>query len=249
MENTESPKRAAKRIRKKQSEQSSGRNSSNTIGLDDDAFNQLESRTGKKGMSKVKFASAAIRYFTERGLDPTQATSIAEGVQTRTKVSEESFAIRKQNANIGNRLVVIMRERDATLYKLLQEQHASVISYLEQIETNILTHQVTVETQVLSTLLERVVRNGVEVAANRSMLEVLTLQSKAEPPSAQELKISNANYDVRRNHHLLLELQKLKEKVIVAAPKPTSRPAFPAPATDAPCRSTAPTTTTTPPKL
>ena len=188
-------------------------------------------------MTKVKFASAAVRYFTERGLDPTKVTNMTEGIQTRTKVSEESLAIRKQSIDIGKRLATIMRERDATLYKLLQEQHATTIDYLQQIEANILTHQVAMETQVLSTLLERVLHNGAEATLNRAMLEVITLQLKAQPYSEQEQHIFNLDLDAQRDNYLLLELRRLQEKVMVPAPISTTRPAAPVPMPDAPSKS------------
>ena len=208
-----------------------------TVGLDASTHTSLVKSAEKLSMSKAKFASAAIRYFVENGLDPTK-TGVSEIAQLRTLIGESNYEIRKQNVDIGNRLVTILRTWEANQYKFMQTQQGGLLGYLEGIEANILNHQVAVESQVLAPLFERVVRNGVESHLTRMLTEILLLKldNKKYPFLPAELKGTNAEYDGQRDRQLVRELQKLLEAATVATPKRTQKPVVAVPTVGAPAK-------------
>ncbi|RZK33104.1 MAG: hypothetical protein EOO61_15885, partial [Hymenobacter sp.] len=168
------------------------------------AHSMLNKAAKKLGVSNVEYASAAIAYFATNGLDPcsqeTQGLITVQG-----KVSETSLEVRKQNADIGNRIVAIIRTWEANQYKFMQMQHGSLLGYLENIETNILNQLVALEGQVLAPMLEQLVRAGVETHMNRIMTEILLLRSKDAKFTTEELRNSTADYDGQLDRRLVSE--------------------------------------------
>ncbi|RZK28270.1 MAG: hypothetical protein EOO61_22300, partial [Hymenobacter sp.] len=176
------------------------------------AHNLMDKAAKKLKISNIDYASAAIAYFATNGLDPTSQET--QGlISVQAKMSEVSLEIRKQNVDIGNRLVAILRAWEANQYKFLQAQQNGVFEYLENIEANILNNQGAMESRVLAPLFQRVVRNGVETHLTRRLAEVLMLKFSIEtnPYPAEKLTNSNAYYDRQRDQHLVEELQELLE--------------------------------------
>jgi hypothetical protein len=245
MEEPEQPKRPAKR--KEPIKLSDAKNK--TVTVSEGAFIQVEQSAKKLRMSKSKYTSAAIDYFATNGLDPTKA-GVSELAQLRTLVGETTYEIRKQNVDIGNRLVAILRTWEANQYKFMQAQQGSVLGYLESIEVNILNHQVALESQLLTPLLERVVRNGVDSHLARMIGEVLILKTKGTSYSQDELRQSTSDYDAQRDRQLVNEIRKLLDSATITAPKPTVKPILAVPIVGAPAKaapaSGATTATTTP---
>lgn len=169
------------------------------------------------------FASAAICYFTENGLDPTQVSAQVEGVKTRAEVNEASFDIRKQGAEIGNRVVAIMRTFERELFKVLEAQQTGTVGFLARIEENLLNHQVAVETQVLAPLLERTIKSGVEGNINRLLLEILLLKQD-ETFTPEKLRASTADYNEQRDRRVVEESRKLLEAAHVTQPTLSTQP-------------------------
>lgn len=203
------------------------------------AHNLMDKAAKKLKISNIDYASEAIAYFATNGLDPTsQATQGLISVQA--KMGEVGLEIRKQNVDIGNRLVAILRAWEANQYKFLQAQQSGVLEYLENIEANILNNQGAVESRVLAPLLQRVVRNGVETHLTRVLAEILMLKLNNEknPYSAETLTRSNAYYDRQRDQQLVEELQKLLEATPSATPTLTQKPAIAVPVTGAPVKPT-----------
>ena len=67
MEDSIKPKRAAKR--KEPIKGATGK--TKAVAVDEVAYSQVLAQAKKLKMSKSKYASAAIAYFAENGLDPT----------------------------------------------------------------------------------------------------------------------------------------------------------------------------------
>jgi hypothetical protein len=244
MEETDSPKRSAKRVAKRQTGREPAKGLVKTIGLEEDAFSQLEANAKKLRMSKTKFASAAVTYFTEKGLDPTKA-GVSELAQLRTQIGESAYEVRKQNADIGNRLVAIIRTWEANQYKFMQTQHVGVVGYLEDIEANILNHQVAVESQLLAPMMERLVRTGVETHMTRLLNELLLLKFDDDkyPISDADIAFSNGDYNKQLDTQFVGALRKLLETARVTAPVATKKPVLAVPTLGPPPK---PATTTTP---
>jgi hypothetical protein len=232
------PVRAAKRKEKKEPADWAKK----SVGLDTSTHTSLVKSAEKLSISKAKYAGAAIRYFTENGLDPTKA-GVSELAQLRTQIGETTYEIRKQNVDIGNRLVAIMRTWEANQYKFLQAQQGGLLGYLESVEANILNHQVAVESQLLAPILERIVRGGLETHLHRMLTEILLLKFKDKdyPFSGNELKLTNANYDGQLDQRFISHMRKLLEDATVAAPKTTQKPILAVPIVGSPAKPTAPT--------
>lgn len=214
----------------------------------------MDKAAKKLKISNIDYASAAIAYFATNGLDPTSQET--QGlISVQAKMSEVSLEIRKQNVDIGNRLVAILRAWEANQYKFLQAQQNGVFEYLENIEANILNNQGAMESRVLAPLLQRVVRNGVEAHLTRMLTEMLLLKfgDKDYPFSTAKLKGTNADYDEQRDRQLVRELRKLLEDTPSATPTLTQKPAIAVPVIGAPVKSTGTAVTpasaaSTPPK-
>jgi predicted DNA-binding protein len=127
-DSTVPPRRAARRGSSKEAPKSHTK----AVAIADETYTRLESATSKSGITKSKFASAAIAYFIDNGLDPLKA-GVSELAQLRTLVGETTYEIRKQNVDIGNRLVAIMRTWEANQYKFMQTQQGGIVGYLESL--------------------------------------------------------------------------------------------------------------------
>jgi hypothetical protein len=227
--------------------------SSDVVRLEPSVARKLEGQAQKLKMSKGTYASAAIDYFATNGLDPTSQET--QGlISVQAKMSEVGLEIRKQNADIGNRLVAILRTWESNQYKFQQAQQAGILGYLEEIESNILNHQVAVESQLLAPMLERLVRGGIETHMTRLLSEMLLLKFKDDkyPLSNAELRISRAEYDEELDKENVLVLQKILKTATVTAPQLTKKPGLVVPTVGAPPKpagtSAAASATPTPPK-
>lgn len=153
-----------------------------SVMLDLATHQQLDKAAKKLDITNGEYTSAAIAYFAETGLNPT-AERPAGLADVNSKVSIETRAVRVQNADIGNRLIGIMRGWEKSLYGFLQQQQAGTLNYLEQIENNILRHQVSVETSFLSPMIELMVKTNVETYMGRIVGEKTNLQVMGKPQS------------------------------------------------------------------
>ncbi|WP_223654425.1 hypothetical protein [Hymenobacter psoromatis] len=220
-----------------------------TVKLEADAVSLLNTHARNAGISKCEYASAAIRYFAENGLDPTKTTTLAEGVKTREKLLDVSYDVRKLTGEVGTRIIAILRNFEKENYKYQQAQQGGLFAYLGQIEDNILSYQQMVESQVLAPMLERVIRNGVDTHIARVLTNAVLLKTKDQPLSNEEVNRSTANYDGQRDKQLVVEAQKIADKSPVARPRLTARPALtPVPAPPKPAAQPVPAATpVTPP--
>ncbi|AMR25509.1 hypothetical protein A0257_22735 (plasmid) [Hymenobacter psoromatis] len=187
------------------------------------AHSQLNKATKNLPISNGEYASAAIEYFALSGLDPTAAQTKGL-VAIGAKVGEASYEIRKQGAEIGNRIVAIQRVFERELFKFLQAQQTGIVGYLERIETNILDHQVAVESQMLAPMMERLVRTGIDSHITRVLTEILMLKTKTSAFVKEELQESTRDYDAQRERRLVSEIRKLLETATLATPKISVRP-------------------------
>ncbi|WP_157530913.1 hypothetical protein [Hymenobacter norwichensis] len=139
-------------------------------------------------MSKRKYANAAIAYFAETGLDPTKERPHGLA-NVSAKVSHETLAVRQQNADIGNRLISILRGWEKTLYGFLQQQQAGTVNYLQQIESNLLAHQVAVETSYLAPMVEQLFKVNLEAFVIRDFAVQLFAKAQNMPASSADTQM------------------------------------------------------------
>jgi hypothetical protein len=97
----------AQRPAKRRTKKEASNWATKSVALESDAHSTLDKAAKKLSMSNAKYASAAIHYFTQNGLNPTKA-GVSELAQLRTQFGETTYEIRKQNVDIGNQLVAIL---------------------------------------------------------------------------------------------------------------------------------------------
>lgn len=227
-------------------------NSRKATQLTDEAHHQLEKQSRRLGIKNQEYASAAIAYFAESGLDPRKMTK-ASLAKVEQRVVQETFDVRQHNADIGNRLVGVIRTFERNIGLMVQQQQTGTFKYLESIERNILGYLVNLEENLLTTILERAVAGNVENYINRVMLQILTLQlnNKQFPFSEVELSKLTASYDQQRDGQVVVKSRELLESKKTVRPKVTAMPAFveipKAPSTAKPAAGAVPVTTGTPP--
>lgn len=149
--------------------------SSNAVRLEDEAARLLKLHAKKLRLTERKFASAAISYFAETGLDPTIAKP-SDMTDLSAQLTEATRAARKQSVDVGNHLLSMLRWWEKHLYAFLQQQQAGTLNYLEQIENGILRHQVAVENTLLYPLVELLLKGNVEATVGREVAEKTNLR-------------------------------------------------------------------------
>jgi hypothetical protein len=210
------------------------------------AYRNLTEQAKKYGVSKSKYASAAINYFAQLGLDPTAEASQGLG-EIGAKVSAETLAVRKQNVDIGNRFISIIRTWEANLYGFMKQQELAQNTYLAAIERNLLERMVAMETTVLAPMAEQIIKAALESYVGRFMSERTYLKVIGREQTQWEGQHKQLSDD--RDKLLLKaveEYTKLHPNVVTTVtPKPAltlvpakpvapSAVAAPAPATQAP---------------
>lgn len=162
---------------------------SDTIKIEKGVAHSLAVQAKKLKLSKGKFASAAIGYFLDTGLNPTakRVTNLAELAQ---HVEAETRKGRAEVADVGNRLYALLRSWEKQLYNFLQAQQIGTMSYLERIEQNILAHQVAVESELLAPLIELVMKGGQDAQLSRAVGELIIGLVKRDPENAWRVQHS-----------------------------------------------------------
>lgn len=213
------------------------------VGVDQSAYRSLTLSAKKLKLSKSKFASAAIAYFAATGLDPTK--ELPQGLnEIGSKVSAETLAVRKQNVDIGNRLISIIRGWEGSLYGFMKQQELAQNTYLAAIERNLLERIVAMETSVLGPMAEQIIKASLESYAARIVAERTYLKVTDRKPEAWADQHSQLS---KERDQLLVkgieEYTKLHPNVVTTVtPKPALTPVPAKPVAPATGAATAPTT-------
>ena len=179
----------------------------------------------KLKMSKTKYASAAIAFFAETGLDPTKERPAGLAEITAT-VIKESRTTRVQQVEIGNRTISILRAWEKALYGFLQQQQGGTLNYLEQIENDILRHQVALETNFLSPMVEMMVKSNIEIYINRVLTERTNLRVSGSEQAGWAAANKGLNDD--RDAQILVQMREFIKTNGVPVPKLAPKPLVPA---------------------
>ena len=256
MEPTQSPKRPAKRREKKET----ANWATKTVALENVAHSSLEKAAKKLKMSNAKFASVAITYFTQNGLDPTQDHTSLEELSQQMKegfaklgvgVTDGVANVRAHNADIGNRLFALTRNFEKTLYAFEQQQQLATYSYLELIESNLLRHLVQIDSDVFQPIMEHLLRTEQEAFITRGLATRIMLHLRNE---SQVLGAQNAKFTDEREEVLVTKLREYLQNHKLPTPQPNRRPGAtvvptkPASPAATPAPVTAPTTPPVAPK-
>lgn len=216
-----------------------------SVMLELDTHRILDKSAKKLKLSNGEYVSAAIAYFAQTGLDPTKDQPVSLAVVSM-KVDAMEAAIRKQNHEIGTRLVQIIRTWEKNSYAFMQNVQASTNNYLEMIESNLLQHQVEVEGKLLAPLVEGQFKGILETELVRGLVTYLYMMAPNpnEPAEkhAEKFSVHRAHNTAQRDKELAKALHEFQKTNAVPLPKPTRRPAvIPVPA--APPKPAAPAST------
>jgi hypothetical protein len=179
----------------------------------------------KLKLTKGEYASAAIAYFAENGLDPTKAATQSFAHVTKT-VAQEARSIRVQNVDIGNRLISLIRTVERSLYGFMQQQQGGTLNYLEQIESDILRHQVAIETNVLSPMVEMLIKNNLEAYYGRVISEHTNMHVTGRKHS--EWDAVNKSLNDERDREVVAQMREFIQNHNVPAPSLAPKPQVPA---------------------
>ena len=241
MEEPPKPKRPA--ARKDPNNGAAGK--TKAVAVDEVAYAQVHAQAKKLKMSKSVYASAAIAYFANNGLNPTveRTTTLAE---IRKVVIQEARTTRVQEVEIGNRMISINKTWEKALYEFLKQQQGGILNYLEQIESDILRHQVAIETNYLSPMVEMLLTTKIEAYLARVIGERTNLRLRGKDDS--DWTAVNKELNDERDQHLKVKLREFIKTNSVPAPKLAPKPQLPAvparapvaPAAAAPAQATPP---------
>jgi hypothetical protein len=243
MNEDEKPLRPAKR--KEPVKTSEAKNK--TVTVSEDAFLQVGQSAKKLKMSKSKYASAAIAFFAQSGLDPTKELP-ADLAAVSQKIEGGVASVRAHNADIGNRLFALTRGFEKTMYLFMQQQEHNMNVYLEGIEGNIMRRLVSMEDNLLSPLVEHVMRGAEDALIGRGFAARVYLELMKQP--ADSWQKHNDKLTEERDGQLVVALRKFMASHATPPAKSTRRPAAtPVPPKPvAPAAAPAPAPATTPPK-
>ena len=181
----------------------------------------LTAQAKKLKLSKRKYASAAITYFAENGLDPT--ANVSEGLTgLNASIEKETTRGRTQAAAIGNRIISVMRTWEKALYIFLQEQQAKSLNYQEQIENTLHRQQTAVEMNLLSPLVSMLVKANVELENLRDLSETAVMTLKNVPEASVDMYRKKGETGIARRH--VERIREFMETNHVAKPEHTPKP-------------------------
>lgn len=217
MEPTEQPKRRANR----KSGKGGGTSKTKTVAVSEDAFVQVEQCAKKLKMSKAKFTSAAITFFAESGLDPTQERP--QGLAGVSQKVEAGVAnVRTHNADIGNRLYAMTRGFEKTIYQFMQQQQHATYAYMEAVESNLLRHLVALETNLLNPMIEEIVKGNIEAYVGRIIGERAYL--KVSGRAAEEWGGQHEKFSGERDQLVVASLREFIKEHKVPVPRASIKP-------------------------
>lgn len=197
---------------------------SDNIRLEPVANHQLTVQAKRLKMSKTKYASAAIAFFAENGLDPTKERPAGLAEVTAT-VTKEARTTRLQQVDIGNRTISILRAWEKALYGFLQQQQGGTLNYLEQIENDILRYLVGLETNVFSPMVEMMVKSNIE----SYMARVIGERTNLHVTGRKETEWTDANKAIsdERDQEIMVKMREFIKTNGVPAPKLAPKPLVP----------------------
>ena len=153
-----------------------------SLKLTTEADHLLTAQSKKAKVSKREYASAAIAYFAESGLNPKAARNeTLAGFALRLK--DEGRAGRQQTVDVGNRLISIMRTWEKANYQFMQQLQAGTVNHLEQIESNLLQQLVALESSYFVPLVEMIMKSNIETFFGRVIGEKMDLRVRGKEES------------------------------------------------------------------
>lgn len=220
----EPPLRNAKR----KSNQEPSKKAGPSVRLEPEAARLLKAQAEKLGLKEVRFASAAIAFFAESGLDPTaeRPQGLNDLGAQMSQMRREARANQVLNLDILTQLFSLFQGWEKNLYPFLQQQQGSTLNYLEQIENNLLRHQVAVETGIVKPIVRQIIRSNMESNTMRKLATKLFIEAthKADIGKKKIERYQEHNAQTNDVHNRLLKTRMDKFYETNGVPKPVQTP-------------------------
>ena len=143
--------------------------------LTPEAHRMLLDSSDSLGVTACEYASAAVRYFAERGLDPMKNQE-REGIVIQNKITE----LEKVVNTLGNRLFGWLTQHEKNLNKdlfgFLRGHEKTLFDYLQAQERNVHEHLSDQEETFLMPLMRELILTNVEALYSRRLGEQIILK-------------------------------------------------------------------------
>lgn len=176
----------------------------------------------------MEYASAAIRYFAERGLDPV-TNHEREGVVIQKRIGEVEQLV----VNLGNRLFGWLTQHEKNLNKdlfgFLRNHETVLFDYLQLQERNVHEHLADQEEMFLLPLMRELILTNVEALYGRRlgeqvMLKLMGLNVKEEYPTRHKEFNVRRDGDVNKRVEGFIESLSPTPQPLTSKPQPTPVP-------------------------
>lgn len=198
-----------------------------------EAHQLLEKQAEMLAVTAVEYASAAILYFAERGLDPL-ANREREGIIMQRRLGEVEQLI----VSLGNRLFGWLTQHEKTLHKdlfgFLRGHEKALFAYLQEQEQNVHEHLNDQEEYLLHPLLKELMVTNVEALYGRRLGEQILL--KVLGRELTEYPAKHKEFNERRDNDARAKQDKFFDTLfktgtpLAPVPPPTPLPAKAQPA-------------------
>lgn len=193
--------------------------------------NQLTREAKLLKLTNSEYASAAVGYFTERGLNPVSDRQ-REGTVIQQRIDKRATALEQQITTLGNRLFGFLQTHEKNLYGFLQGQQKTLFSYLQKQEGSLYQYLTEQEQQLYAPMLEQIVRGATDAFIARRLGEQIVLRQQGQEAFDNHYVQVHANQTQERD---LLVKQALVE-ITQGNPSPATLPTTPPALTAAPAK-------------
>lgn len=121
------------------------------------------------------YATAAVSYFSERGLNPVTERE-REGTVIQGRIDKRSDRLEQQIASLGNRLFGFLQTHEKNLYAQLNLQQKALFKLLAEQENSLFRYLTEQEANVLGPLLVEVIRGATDAFIARRVGEQIILR-------------------------------------------------------------------------
>jgi hypothetical protein len=213
--------------------------------------NQLTREAKLLKLTNSEYASAAVGYFTERGLNPASDRQ-REGMVIQAKIDKRAEALEQQVTGLGNRLFGFLQTHEKNLYSYLQSQQRALFSFLQKQEGNLFQYLTEQEKELYTPLLEEVLRGAADAFIARRLGEQIVLRQQGSQAFDNNYTKVHAQETAERDAITLQRLVEVTNRNSVPDKSGTELPALTTvpskPTYTSPAAAQAPSTSPVPPR-
>ncbi|MCB2380477.1 hypothetical protein LGH70_22985 [Hymenobacter sp. BT635] len=199
------------------------------VQIDRTTHAQLTAATTNMGVTNAEYATAAIDYFTQRGINPLQEVQ-RDGMILQGKIHD----LEKVVTALGNRVFGWLTQHEKNMSGYLRGHERTLFGYLQGMESNVHEHLSGQEELFFQPMLRELFLNNVEALYGRRLGEQIML--KVLGRELAEYPDKHREFNVKRDAEVQAKWNKFVEKLLPtlappqATPQPTPWPERPKPA-------------------